>query len=59
MPANKKVTMSTIVSKSPKTNSFLATFISLTDKKIEEELDCVPYIFFTETFKKQTKALLD
>ncbi len=31
----------------------------MTDKKIEEELEWVPYIWYPITFKDQTEALLD
>ncbi len=32
---------------------------SMTDKKTEEELKRVPYIWYPVTFKDQTEALLD
>ncbi len=35
------------------------TAMSMTDKKIEEELEWVPYIQYFVTFKDQTEALLD
>ncbi len=37
----------------------LATSTSMTDKKMEEELERVPCIRYCVTFKDQTKALLD
>ncbi len=33
--------------------------MSMTDKKTEEELECVSYIQYFVTFKDQTEALLD
>ncbi len=36
-----------------------ATSMSMTDKKTEEELERVPCIWYSVTFKNQTKALLD
>ncbi len=36
-----------------------ATSTSITDKKMEEELERVPCIWYSVTFKDQTKVLLD
>ncbi len=35
------------------------TSTSMTDKKTEKELELVPCIWYSVTFKDQTKALLD
>ena len=37
----------------------LATSTSMTDKKTEEKLEQIPYIWYLVTFKDQTEALLD
>ncbi len=36
-----------------------ATSMSMTDKKTEEELERISYIWYPITFKDQTEALLD
>ena len=51
--------MQTNAQKSQKISNGLVTFTSITDKKIEEKLEWISFIWYPVIFKDQIEALLD